>query len=155
MLIRLMILIIGFNSLFLSCIKQPETGNKQVLNDSFSERKRQQSFETVMKALPNIMDIRDTVDLVVLGKLEESLHGNVMISVYEMPGGRVIYKGSLKGVMHLPRNRIRLPVSSLKHEIYGVFTYRGGAIIEKKLDILDSGEVIIRSKDFVYSAFKE
>ena len=155
MFIRLVILIIGLNSLVLSCIKQPESVNKQVSDDSFSERKRQQSFETVMKSLPNIMDIRDTIDLVVLGKLEESLHGNVMISVYEMPGGRVIYKGSLKGVMHLPRNRIRLPISSLGHDLYGIFMSKGGGIIEKKLDILDSGEVIIRSKDFINSAFKK
>ena len=55
--------------------------------------------------------------------------------------------------MTLPRNRIRVPVSRREVDLFGVFVNNKDEKIETKLEILDSGEVIIRSKHFNISAF--
>ena len=62
-------IIIVLMIIFTGCMSQPESNGKKVADDSFIDRKRELSFEKVMKTLPNIMDIRDTVELVVYGKL--------------------------------------------------------------------------------------
>ena len=136
-----------------SCISQPDSSGKKITDDSFIDRKRELSFEKVMKTLPNIMDVRDTVELVVYGKLTVKDVKGVKFYVYENPGSRVIYKGSLLGIMTLPRNRIRIPVSGRDIELYGVFVNSKDQKIESRLDILDSGEVIIRSEHFNVAAF--
>tara|TARA_B100000886_G_C20208718_1_gene401499 strand:- start:119 stop:559 length:441 start_codon:yes stop_codon:yes gene_type:complete len=124
-------------------------------DDVFSERKRQLSFEKVMKTLPNIVDIRDTIDIVVYDKLREEDIENIVIHVYERPGSRIIYKGSLLGIMTLPRKRVRVPVSSSNHSIHANFYYPSGRRFSSELKILKSGEAIIRSQDFRHSIFEK
>ena len=147
------IVLINLFFLISGCIKKPDSVNRNISDDAFVERKRELNFEKVMKTLPNIMDVRDTVDLVVYGKLTIQDVKNINFYVYEKPGSRIIYKGSLLGVMTLPKNRIKVPVSGKEYDLYGVFSNKFGERIESKLDVLDSGEVIIRSEHFNIAAF--
>ena len=148
-------IIMLFIIFIVGCIKDPTSSNKSVKNDSFEDRKRTLSFEKVMKALPNIMDIRDTVELVVVGKFIESEVDGISMVIHENPGNRVIYKGSLMGIMLLPRNRIRVPISSRSHELFATFSNRDGDTIYSPLKILDSREAVIRASDFNISSFKK
>ncbi len=141
--------------LLASCLKAPKVNKGGEPDDNFNERKRKLSFEKVMKALPNIVDLRDTIDVVVYGKLDESEIKGIKFYLYETPGGRIIYRGSLVGVMNMPKNRIKIPISSNDHIIYGVFFNEYGDKVESVLEKLDSGEVIIRSKHFSVSVLEK
>ena len=144
-----------FLLLSVSCLREPKQTRSLEPNDTFNEEKRKLSFEKVMKALPNIVDLRDTIDLVVYGKLNESDVKGVRFHIYEVPGERIIYRGSLIGIMSMPKNRIKIPVSSKDHKIFGVFYNSSGDKVESLLEKLESGEVIIRSKHFSVPVFKK
>ena len=141
--------------LCISCVEQPPSSKRVKVDEQFTERKRVMSFEKVMKELPNILDLRDTFFLSVDGKLSEVDVKNVSVELHERPGGRILYKGSLLGIMMMPRNRIQIPVSSNEHQIYGKFTHSSGGEIVTLLQRLASGEVVIRSEDFSRPAFKK
>lgn len=139
----------------ISCVDQPPSSKRIRTDEQFTERKRVMSYEKVMKELPNILDLRESFFLSVDGKLSETDVKNISIELHERPGGRVLYKGSLLGIMSMPRNRIRIPVSSNEHEIYGKFVDLDGREIVSSLKRLASGEVVIRSEDFSRASFKK
>ena len=142
-------------SILVSCVEQPPSSNKYTIDEQFSERKRVMSYERVMKELPNIVDLRETFFLSVDGKLSELDVSNISVELHERPGGRILYKGSLLGIMTMPRNRVRIPVSSNEHQIFGKFTNLDGKEIISSLKRLSSGEVVIRSEDFSRSSFQK
>ena len=136
-------------------MKVPDSRSRVSSDDVFREEKRKLNFEKVLKTLPNIVDLRDTVDVVVHGKLNESELKGIKFYLYEMPGERIIYRGSLLGIMHMPKNRIKIPISSEDHLVYGVFYDNFGMRHESVLEKLQSGELIIRSHHFDKPFLKE
>ena len=77
------------------------------------------SYEKVMKELPNILDLRESFFLSVDGKLSETDVKNISIELHERPGGRVLYKGSLLGIMSMPRNQFESPCHQMNMKFMG------------------------------------
>ena len=147
------LVIISFLLVLFGCIDYQTQPSSYIADDQYTEGKRIQSFEKVMKSLPNIVDIRDQVDLIVSSEIELSKIASVNLKIYEMPGGKVLYKGSLPGIMSLPRNRIKIPISHLDNQVFGVFSYKKYPPIKKELQISNRNEIIIDGARFQHSVF--
>ena len=137
------------------CIDQPVDEDNLPLSDVIHNEEKIVSFDNVMRRLPNIVDVRRSVDIVVYGKLKESDVRKIKVEILQGEDKKIIYKGSLLGIMTLPKKRVRVPVNSSSNLFYGKFIDEKERVIFAKLDILDSRELVVRSKHFSIPTFQK
>ena len=138
---------------FSGCIKAPEGPGKENQINNFTERKIILSYDKVMRELPNILDLRSSVDVIVSDNIDVSKMEGIKLSLIDSFDGRTIYRGSVLGVYKLPKNRIKVPIKKLTSEVVGVFQYPNGDIFKVDLPVLNGGEVLIQAKFFNHSRF--
>lgn len=128
---------------FLGCIKDP-TGSNAIKNiNNFSERKSKLSFDKVMRELPNILELRNSIDLIISEKLDEKKLEGVKILIFEKPKNNIVYRGSILGILKLPKSRIRIAIQKKSDYVYAKIKNNDNEEVEFPLKVLEGKEVII------------